>query len=104
MDLSKVPDLDLRQKVKPLNDRISALDAMIYAQRAAMEEKIDAAVKPLEDEKEKIEGTIAEMLGDDRELDGTCAVSGLPLFAGDDVTGHYVYRLACLSDTVKAAA
>lgn len=131
MDMSRVPDLELRRKVKPINDRMDTIDAeierieqdfetksaticdpirdrlnLIRAEltraREAEAEKARAACKQLRDERDKLEGQLNELLGEDRCIEGTCHLTGLPIFTDDETTEFTA--LSCVSDEKKAAA
>ena len=81
-DLSKIPDLELRQKAKELDDAIDRIDL-----------RIEEMTAPLQDERQKLYDQLDELL-DGRSLDGRCEATGLPIFDGDDVLQKRV--LACV--------
>ena len=72
-DLSKIPDLELRQKVKELDDAIDKIDA-----------RIEEIAAPLYAERNMLRDQQNEILGE-RTIDGWCATTGLPIFEDDDV-------------------
>ena len=131
MDLSKIPELELRQKLKPINDRLAAIDAEIErieddeeakmaavlkpirdrldavrnelaSARDAECEKMRAICKPLRDERDGLDAQLGQLLGDDRIIAGTCELTGLPIF--DDDESMMCTVLACVADSAKAAA
>lgn len=71
-DLSKIPDLALRQKVKPLLEAIEHIDL-----------KIEDVLTPIQAERDKLDKQVKALIGD-RYIDCTCAVTGLPIFGDDD--------------------
>jgi hypothetical protein len=85
MDLSNIPDLELRQKVKPLYDRAMEIEAKIAAMRREHDAKFSDLVKPLEDEETELQNRIQSELGDEYEIVGRCCVTGLPIFSEDEV-------------------
>lgn len=96
MDLSKVPDLELRQKVKALTEQSKALGEEI-------DREVDRVVGSLRDKRNAIEKQIETLLGD-RYIESTCDVSGLPIFDTDEAT-HMTF-LSCFEEdeAEKAAA
>ena len=86
-DLSKIPDLELRQKLKG-----------VLAQIKAVEAKLEAAAAPFESERERLEAQRDELLGE-RWLEGECAITGLPIFSDDETRERRA--LAC---ALEAAA
>ena len=131
MDLSKIPELALRQKIKPINDRMDAIDAEIErieddeeAKMAAVlkpiRDRLDAVrnelvtarevehdkmrevCKPLRDERDRLDAQMAQLLGDTRVIAGTCELTGLPIFDDDETEECTV--LTCAVDTAEAAA
>ena len=102
MDLSNVPELELRRKIKPINDRLDAIEAELQRAYGAEHEKTKAAYAPLLAERERLEAQINELLGEDRCIEGTCCVTGLPIFSDDGWTDAMV--LTCVTDAKKAAA
>jgi hypothetical protein len=84
MDLSKIPDLEIRQKAKGPSDEVDAIDKQIETVRADYYAKMDAEVKPLYERRAKLDEQIAAIIGKDREIVGTCAKTGLPIFDGDE--------------------
>lgn len=83
-DLSKIPDLELRQKAKVLNDAIDAIDNKIAAVQEEFRAKMNAACAALDKEREALDDELASILGEDREIVGTCCKTGLPIFDGDE--------------------
>ena len=81
-DLSKIPDLELRQKAKELDDAIDKIDAYIEEKSA-----------PLYEQRRKLVDQLHALLGD-RSLDGRCAATNLPIFEDDEVIEKRV--LACV--------
>lgn len=131
MDLSKVPELELRRKIKPINDRLNAIEAEIEHLEETEEAKMQAALKPirdrlnavrdelqnardaafekmgatykhLQDERDELETQIAQLLGEDRAVEGICHLTGLPIFSDDETTGFTA--LACVAEPEKAVA
>jgi hypothetical protein len=92
MDLSKIPDLELRQKVKPLWDQRVKLDTEIERRKEEVHDAMAAAVRPLYDEIDAIDEKLNELLGE-REIAGTCDETGLPIFDGDDTEETVTLRL-----------
>lgn len=88
-DLSKVPDLELRQKIKPINDQMDAIDAQIEKIRSEHYQRMDAAMKPLNDQRDKLDAQLEEILND-REIVATCASTGLPIFDEDETVEQVV--------------
>lgn len=82
-DLSKIPDLALRQKIKPLNDKIEALDAQIERLQQDSHAQYLAASKPLRQQRAALDEELGALL-DEREIVGTCSKTSLPIFEGDD--------------------
>ena len=93
-DLSKIPDLELRQKAKALNDRIDAIDAELEKRRSETWKKFHDDTAALDAERDKLDEQLGELLGEDHEITGTCDVTGLPIFDGDEVIEKQV--LACV--------
>jgi hypothetical protein len=87
MDLSKskIPELELRWKIKPLYDRIVALEAEIDAAGLNMRRQLEVSTKTLCDERDKLDEEIGEILGDGRAVQSVCCLTGLPIFDGDEV-------------------
>ena len=81
-DLSKIPDLELRQKVKVISAAIEAIDA-----------RIDEIAAPHYEERHKLQKQLDALLGE-RYLEGHCWETGLPILDGDDVLERRV--LACV--------
>lgn len=94
-DLSKIPDLELRQKIKPINDRIDAVGEKLRQMQTEFYAKCKAASAELDAEYGRLNDQLSELLGEDREITGTCAVTGLPIFEGDETVEKYV--LACVA-------
>ena len=72
-DLSKIPDLELRQKAKVIDDAIDKIDARIHEVTAPLYDERNALMRQLHD------------LLDGRCLDGRCEATGLPIFEDDEV-------------------
>ena len=72
-DLSKIPDLELRQKVKELADAIDKIDA-----------RIEEMTAPFYAERNILRDQQNEILGE-RTIEGWCDTTGLPIFEDDDV-------------------
>ena len=83
-DLSKIPELELRQKIKPINDRMDAITIQMDEIREKHRAAAHDALVPLNSEWDKLQGELAEKLGDDREIVGTCDKTGLPIFSDDE--------------------
>ena len=81
-DLSKIPDLELRQKAKVIDDAIDKIDVRIYE-----------ITTPLYEERVKLVDQLNALLGE-RCLDGRCAATGLPIFEDDEIVEKRV--LACV--------
>lgn len=91
-DLSKVPDLELRQKIKPLCDRLDAIDEKLEAMRKVLRQQ----TRSLNDEHDKLSEELADLLGtDERSVVGTCSVTGLPILDDDETVD--TRRLACVA-------
>jgi hypothetical protein len=85
MDLSNIPELELRQKVKPLYDRAMEISAKIAAMRREHDAKFSELIKPIEDEEMELQNKIRAELGDEYDVVGRCCVTGLPIFEEDEV-------------------
>ena len=96
MDLSKVPDLELRQKVKALTEQSEALGEEI-------DREVDRVTGALREKRNAIEKQIESLLGN-RYIDGRCDVSGLPIFDTDDIVSEHTTMLACLAEAEEKAA
>lgn len=83
-DLSKVPDLELRQKVKPLNDKWDALEAQL----ARLRDEHHAKTAPIHEAQSELSDQISDIL-DGREIVGTCESTGLPVFDDDKGVRRY---------------
>jgi hypothetical protein len=99
MDLSKVPDLELRQKIKPLSERLQAVKRQIDRERSREMDKLEAVIGPLRSERDRLRVEIEAALDDHpdaSEVIGACLISGLPIFDSDEIEESYA--LACLAN------
>lgn len=93
MDLSKIPHLELRQKVKPLNDQIDALDEKIAALKTEYRNKLNEAAAPLYVERDRLNDQLEALIGDASlgDIIATCTKTGLPIFEEDETeTTHHL--------------
>lgn len=94
-DLSKVPDLELRQKIKPMAERLAALQAAVDKKLDELREQNEADLLPLKQQAADAEDEIDKLLGEDRWFEGICDKTGLPIFSDDET--EEIRVLACVA-------
>ena len=97
-DLSKIPDLELRQKIKPLQEKRDALSRQYDETYDRMTEARRTATEGIQAEIDSIGEQIDDLLAphpEASEIVGVCEATGLPVFDTDETKTRHT--LACVA-------